>query len=72
MNITVTIHVYELQWSVYAPNILLESSVSQNSELGPSFHFIFKKRVTFKDVFPLLMFTFLHFIQYKLRPISSF
>ena len=37
-----TIHYFELKFSVCNPNILLEGNVSQNFDLGPSSHFMSK------------------------------
>ena len=42
MDISVTIHSFELKFSVCNPNILPDGRLSQNSELGPSFYFMSK------------------------------
>ena len=42
MDISVTIHNFELTFSVCNPNIHLEGSVSQDSDLGNSFNFMSK------------------------------
>ena len=53
-------------WSLKVP---LEGSMSQIVHLGPSSHFMSKKRVTFCHFF---ISKFLHFIKQKLRPESTF
>ena len=47
MDISVTIYDIDLRFSVYILKVPLEGSVSQLFYLGPSFHFMAKKRVTF-------------------------
>ena len=42
MNISVTIHIIDLNFSVSILNVHLEVSVSQNFDLDPSFHFMTK------------------------------
>ena len=42
MDISVTTKVSELKFSVFDLNILLDRSVSQNSDLGLSYHFMAK------------------------------
>ena len=42
MDISVTIHIIPLKFSVCILKVLLEGSVSQFSYLGPSFHFMAK------------------------------
>ena len=42
MDISVTIYITELKFSVYIPKVLLEGSVSQIFVLGPSFNFMTK------------------------------
>ena len=42
MNISVTIKDFELKFSMWYPNILLEGRVSQNFNLGPSFYLMSK------------------------------
>ena len=42
MDISLTIYVIDLRFSVYNLKVLLEGSVSQIFYLGPSFHFMAK------------------------------
>ena len=42
MDISVTIYLIDLSFSVYILKVLLEGSVSQFFYLGPSFHFMAK------------------------------
>ena len=42
MDISITIHVIDLRFSVYILKVLLEGSVSQIVYLGPSFYFMAK------------------------------
>ena len=42
MNISVNIHPFDPKLSVCNPNILLEGSMSQNFDLGPTFDFMSK------------------------------
>ena len=42
MDIFVTIHHFELKFVAFNPNIYLEELVSQNFDLGNSFHFMSK------------------------------
>ena len=57
MNISVTIQVIELQYSVCNPNVPLEGILSQNFDLGPSFH------IMSKNVGAFFIHKFLQFIQ---------
>ena len=60
MDISVNIHHFIVTFSVCNHNILLEGRVSQNYDLGLSYHFMYKKRVTFGDLF---LCQILHFIK---------
>ena len=42
MDISVTIYITELKFSVWILKVLLEGSVSQIFDLGPSFYFMTK------------------------------
>ena len=42
MDISVTINIAELKFSVWILKVLLEGSLSQIFDLGPSFHFMTK------------------------------
>ena len=42
MDISVTIYITELKFSVYIPKVLREGTMSQILVLGPSFHFMTK------------------------------
>ena len=42
MDISVTIYIIDLRFSVYILKVLLEGSLSQFFYLGPSFHFMTK------------------------------
>ena len=57
MNISVTIQVIELQYSVCNPNGPLEGMLSQNFDLGPSFH------IMSKNVGAFFIHKFLQFIK---------
>ena len=60
MDISFTIYVIDLRFSVYNLKVLLEGSVSQIFYLGPSFHFMAKNGLLF--VF-FMQNNFLHFIK---------
>ena len=60
MVISVNIYIIDLIISVCILEVLVEGRVSQNIYLGPSFHFMTKKRVTFCHFF---QYKFLHFIK---------
>ena len=47
MDISVTIYVIDLRFSVCILKVLLEGSVSQILDLGPSFHFMPKNYLSF-------------------------
>ena len=59
MNIPVSRQDFELEYSLCAPNIHVEGSVSQNFDLGPSFYFMTITGSLLLFSFP----TFLHFIK---------
>ena len=44
MDISVTINITELKFSVWILKVLLEGSVSQIFYLGPSFHFMTRNK----------------------------
>ena len=69
MDISIAFCHFELNFSVCIHKVLLEGSMSQNFDLGLSFFFNVKKRVTFD---PFLIFKFLHFIKSKLGRKSKF
>ena len=54
----------EMKLSVNLPEVVLEGSMSQIFDIGPSFYYV-KNRVTFYHFF---QFQFLHFIKFKLGP----
>ena len=60
MDISVTIYLIDLRFSVYILKVLLEGSMSQIFYLGPSFHFMAKNGQLF--VF-FMQNNFLHFIK---------
>ena len=60
MDISVTIYLIDLGFSVYILKVLLEGRVSQILYLGPSFHFMAKNGQLF--VF-FMQNNFLHFIK---------
>ena len=47
MDISVTIYVSDLKFSVYVLKVPPEGTFSQNFDFGLSFHIMSKKRVTF-------------------------
>ena len=47
MNISLNNYAPVIRFKGGALNIILEGTVSQNFDLGLSYHFIFKKRITF-------------------------
>ena len=51
MDFSVNMHYFKPEFSVCNHNILLQGSVFQDFDLGPSFHFMSKKRVTFGNSF---------------------
>ena len=54
MDISVTIKDFELKCSMWYPNALLEGSVSQNFNLGPSFYYMgFGGNITVLDEYRL-------------------
>ena len=60
MDISVTIYLIDLSFSVYILKVLLEGNMSQFFYLGPSFHFMAKNGQLF--VF-FMQNNFLHFIK---------
>ena len=65
MDISLDIKVTYIRFSAYVQNIHMEGTVSQIFDLGFSFCFILKKRVTFCH---FLKVNFPDFIKQKVRP----
>ena len=65
MDISLGICVPKMQFCIVGHKILLEGSVSQIFDLGLSFYFMLKKRVTFGHFLKLF---FLDCIKQKLKP----
>ena len=67
MDLSVTIYIINLKFSVCILKVLLKRKLSQYLYIGPSFTFYDKIRVTC-----FFQYKFLHLLKYKLEPKSTF